>query len=1113
MEAKCYYKLILCRIFSCIFIIGLFSSQPIVSQVKMEEKVYSIPSYEQKTPNPMPRFYEGKSHQGVQRRIYPYPYDDGLTPNKQNQDYPMIHIENEYIDLAISPQLGGRVYYADDKSNNYNYLYHNHVVKPSLIGMVGNWISGSLAWGFPHHHGPNTVESMGYTMEEKEDGSKTVWIRSWDRRHRMEVVIGYTVYPNSSVIEMTIHPKNRTAIANSFLFWTNPAVHCDSAYQVIFPPSVKYVTFHAKNQMTAWPIADSHFNNYDFTGIDISWWKNTHVPSSFFSWDPRENYFGGYDHNKEAGTVWVGNRYICPGMKYWADGNNANGAKTNEGLTDNDGRYLELMAGFYTDNQPDYSWLQPYETKIGKMIWFPIRELKGLKYANRNGALNYLIDGNRLELRLNTTSFHECAKVAIYATGKRVFEKTISISPSLPSKLDCFLPSGTDENDLDLVLYDNQGTVLLSYRPIEHQLPDYDKPEPMKPFPAPEEMKSVEELYLAGLRLDQFYNASVDPMPYYIEALKRDPDNYDVNTQLGIKAIKAYDWKSAEKYFRTAVERITANYTRPKDGEALYYLGLTLRALGQDKEAYEMLYRASWSYAWHTASYFQLASMDCMNKQYSTALEHLDLSIATNTDNMRAINLKAYTLRQLNRLDEAEKLLQQNLDTCKIDYMALNEMVRISMIKNKQFDVELKELDRLMLDDVQLYLELAFEYAQFGAYNEAITVLERLARKGNKFPMLYYAMGYYNKLLFGDEKALQYYQMAALMPADYCYPFRWEEMAILNDAMSINPSDARAPYYLGNLLYEHQPNAAIALWEKSITLDKNFYITYRNLAWAYKEIDRDYTKALEYMHKALACNNKDARLLFELDDLNDLNKLSPKDKYNFLKKNISVVKKRSEVILRLATRAVEYGRYEEALCLMDNNFIIESEGAREMEYNYLNSYTILAMNYANKKQFVKAIEYINKALEYPVGLYNRSVYARLYYIAGFIYQKKGEIKLSNDYYQKASKVIAARQTDNEYLYYVGMSLKALGNNEEGNILLRKIFNNLNQSGPAFFTQFEGGYKNKDKQIANNHYYAGLAYWGLGDEAKAAVEFNKAFEYNPSHVWNRIYLKLVELNQE
>lgn len=1105
MKTKHHYNSILCRTFGYAFLIGLCISQPVTSQVKMEERIYSIPSYEQTAPNPMPRFYESKSHQGVQRRIYPYPYDDGLTPNKQDQDYPMIHFENEYIDLAVSPQLGGRIYYADDKSNNYNYLYHNHVVKPSLIGMLGNWISGSLAWGFPHHHGPNTVESMGYTLEEKEDGSKTVWIRSWDRRHRMEVVVGYTVYPNSSIIEMTIHPKNRTAIANSFLFWTNPAVHCDSAYQVIFPPSVKYVTFHGKNQMTAWPIADSRFNNYDFTGMDISWWKNTHVPSSFFSWDPRENYFGGYDHNLQAGTAWVGNRYICPGMKYWADGNNANGLKTNGGLTDNDGRYIELMAGFYTDNQPDYSWLQPYETKIGKMIWFPIRDLGGLKYASKEGALNYIISGTQLELRLNTTSPHKQAKAVISAAGKKVFEKTISISPSTPGKLNCNLPAGTAENDLDLTLYDEQGKVLLSYRPAEHELPDYEKPEPMKPFLAPEDMKSVEELYLAGLRLDQFYNASVDPMPYYMEALKRDPGNYNVNTQLGIKAIKAYDWKLAEKYLRTAVERITSNYTRPKDGEALYYLGITLRALGQNEEAYEMLYRASWSYAWHTASYFQLASMDCMNKQYPVALKHLDLSISTNTDNMRALNLKAYVLRQLKRLDEAEKLLQHSLDTCKIDLMALNELYNISRIKGQQSDGMLKELDRLMVEDVQLYLELASEYTQFGAYSDANAVLERLVQRGNTFPMIYYTIGYYNKLLSNEDIALSYYQKAASMPTDYCYPFRWEEVDVLKDAMVTNPSDARAPYYLGNLLFEHQPDEAIALWEKSLTLDKNFYVTYRNLAWANKEIKRDYAKALEYMQKAVACNNKDARLLYELDDLNDLNKLSPKDKYNFLKKNMSIAKTRSEVLLRLATRAVEYGRYEEAIRLMDDNFIIESEGARDMQDNYLNSYAILAMNSADKGQYAKAMKHINKALEYPIGLYGRTVYARLYYIAGSICQRKGEAELANDYYKKASEVMFERRTDNECTYYKGLSLKALGREKEGNALLQNMLDNMNQSGPAFFTQFEGGSRNKNKQIANNHYYAGLAYSGLGDKAKAATEFNKALEYNPSHIWSQVLL--------
>lgn len=1084
-------------------LLGLLASQGVSAQVKLEEKNLTIPSYEQKAPNVMPRFYEGKSHQGVQRRIYPYPFDDGLTPNKQDREHPMIHVENEFIDLAISPELGGRIYYADDKTNNYNYLYHNHVVKPSLIGMLGNWVSGSLAWGYPHHHGPNTVESMGYKVEEKADGTKTIWVRSWDRRHRLEVEVGYSIYPNSSIIEMTIHPRNRTAISNSFLFWSNPAVHCDSAYQVIFPPSVKYVTFHGKNQMTAWPIADSRFNGYDFTGMDISWWKNTHVPSSFFSWDPREDYFGGYDHNKHAGTAWVGNHYICPGMKYWADGNNPNGLKTNEGLTDTDGRYIELMAGFYTDNQPDYSWLQPYETKIGKMIWFPIRELDGLKYANRHGAMNYFINGQALDVRLNATSPHKAARLVIGGKNGSLIDEKINIGPAEPRKFTCNMPAGVGENDLDIALYDENGNVLLAYRPADHPTPGYDKPEPMKPFSTPEEMKSVEELYLAGLRLDQFYNASMDPMPYYLEALKRDPKNYDVNTQLGIKSMKAYDWTAAEKYFRTAVERITSHYTRPKDGEAQYYLGITLRALGKDTDAYDNLYRSSWSSAWHTAAYYQLAEMDCLRGDYPTALEHLELSIATNTDNMRAQNLKAYVLRKLNRAEEAETLLRATIDTCKINHMALNELY---ILRNNKADMD--ELNRLMRDDVQDYLELSTEYMQAGAYAEAFDVLARMEQKGNKFPMLYYAMGYYSELMNNKDKALEYYKKAASMPSDYCYPFRFEEVYMLRSAMAMNPADARAPYYLGNLYYEHQPEEAIALWEQALNLDKSFYITYRNLGWAYKE-KRDYKKALSYLQQAFACNNKDARLLFELDELNDLNKLSPKEKYDFLKKNITLAKTRSETTLRLATCAVENGKYEEAINIMDNNFIIESEGARDMQDNYLDSYALLALKCADKKQYDKALGYMDKALAYPIGLYGRSIYARLYYIAGCINQKKGNAAKAQEYFQKAADVTIDRRSDWEYNFNKGMALIALGKQQEGKQLLQDILDNMNKSGEAFFTQFEGGNQDSDKRVANNHYYAGLAYEGLGDLNKAKEEYNRALMLNPSHTWAQAHLNALK----
>lgn len=1071
-------------------------------EVKLEEKVYNIPSYQQNPPNVMPRFYEGKSHQGVQRRIYPYPFDDGLTPDKRDVEHPMIHIENEYIDLAISTELGGRIYYADDKTNHYNYLYHNHVVKPSLIGMQGNWISGSLAWGYPHHHGSNTVEKMAYQVEEKEDGSKTVWIRSWDRLHRMEVVVGYTVFPGSSIIEMTIHPKNRTAISNSFLFWANPAVHCDSAYQVIFPPSVKYVTFHGKNQMTSWPVADSRFNGYDFTGMDISWWKNTRVPSSFFSWNPQENYFCGYDHNKEAGTAWVGNHYICPGMKYWADGNNPNGLKTNEGLTDADGRYIELMAGFYTDNQPDYSWLQPYETKIGKMVWFPIRELGGLKYANRKGALNYFIKGNLLDLRLNTTELVKDAEVIVRAANKEILRKRITISPANPQKIACQLPEGIGESALKMSLCDKSGEVLLEYEPAAYMVENAERPEPLKPFAKPKDMKSVEELYLAGLRLEQFYNASVDPMPYYEEALARDPENYNVNTQLGIRSIKRYDWENAERYLRTAVKRITSNYTRPKDGEALYYLGIVLRAKGENKEAYDCFYRASWSSAWHTAAYFQLASLDCVHGDYETALYHLNLSISTNTDNMRAIDLKAYVLRTLGRTKDAKVLLEQALDTCKIDLMAQNELYRLTNETSA-----LDKLDKWLLDDVQLYTELSLEYAQVAAYKEAADILKRLEKKGNTYPMLYYTLGYYAEKQHHLQEALSYYVKAENMPSDYCYPFRWEEIPILESAMKMNAENAKAAYYLGNLYFEYQPQKAIALWEESLKKDADFYITWRNLALAYQKQEKNDAKALEYMNKAFERNKKDARLLFELDELNDANRLSTKEKYDLLKKNFSVARQRPETVLRLATRAMENGNYREALKIMDENFIIESEGAREQQDNYLNSYLVLAMQCSEKGHDKEADDYLSKALNYPIGLYGRSVYAKIYYIAGMIYDRQKLADKAAEMYGKVMDVNVERDT--EAVYYRAMALKKLGKDKEADGMLKKILGNLDKETNSFFSQFGEGSVKAEKRKSEKLYYEGLANEGLGNKAVAVQKYKEALQLNPANVWSKVHLEFMD----
>ena len=79
-------------------------------------------------------------------------------------------------------------------------------------------------------------------------------------------------------------------------------------------------------------------------------------------------------------------------------------------------------------------------------------------------------------------------------------------------------------------LYDAKDNLLVDYRPIvqeEKKLPKViDGTKPVK------EYKTNEELYLAGLRIDQFNNARLDYMDFYNEALLRDSMDARVNIEI-----------------------------------------------------------------------------------------------------------------------------------------------------------------------------------------------------------------------------------------------------------------------------------------------------------------------------------------------------------------------------------------------------------------------------------------------------------------------------------------------------------------------------------------------------------------------------------------------------
>jgi len=585
--------------------------------------------------------------------------------------------------------------------------------------------------------------------------------------------------------------------------------------------------------------------------------------------------------------------------------------------------------------------------------------------------------------------------------------------------------------------------------------------------------------------------------------------------QLGIREIKNYNWPEAEKYLRIAVDRVTMNYTRAKDCEPLYYLGIALRKQGKIQEAYDMLYRASWDYAWNTASYYQLAEIDSQRGDLNKSLEHLNRSLLTGSDNIKALTLKVMVLRKLGLTDLAKEIASDALKVNLLSHAALNELFLLNKLEknSKEANENFEELTCIMRDDVQSYLELATDYINSGFYEEAEDLLSRLEGK-NDYPMLYYYLGYCHLALGNKSEALKYYKLANEKPYIYCFPFRAESISVLEDAMKNNPNDARAPYYLGNLLYEHQPERAISLWERSAELDDSFYIVHRNLGIAYKEIRKDKEKAMASYEKALESNNKDPRLLYEIDEIYTLNNVPLKRRYEFLKENQVIAKQRAETLLRLVTRSVEYGKYDEAIEILLNNKIVESEGAREMRNTYLNAYTFRALEYIKNREYTKAMKDVETALSYPFGIDGRTRLAQLNYIQGLINEHEGKTKESERSFQNALEVnFQNESSDLEYKFYQGLANKKLGNLEKAKNIFQNILANIksiDEEGSSFFTQFDRA-QSINSRKAQNNFIAGLAYMGLGNQQMSKKEFAQSLELEPNNIWIKSYLDLISFD--
>lgn len=1108
-------------------------------KVLLWEEEVELPTYPAGKPDKNPMFLEKRVYQGSSGKVYPLPVIDKIYDEKVMRKYRMVFLENDYVQLWIMPELGGRIQRALDKTNNYDFVYYNQVVKPALVGLAGPWISGGIEFNWPQHHRPSTYSPVEYTLKENPDGSKTVFISEIDQMYGTKVTAGFTLHPGKAYLEIKAQLYNRTSAPQTFLWWANPAVAVNNHTQSVFPPDVTAVFDHGKRDVSTFPIATGTYYKVDYSaGVDISKYKNIPVPTSYMAYKSDYNFVGGYDHGKQAGLLHVADHHISPGKKQWTWGNGDFGQAWDRNLTDEDGPYIELMTGVYTDNQPDFTWLNPYEEKTFTQYFMPYKNIGMVKNATIDAAVNLEVTGDTVKVSAYTTSVFENAVIELKGnTGTYLKEKT-ALSPESTFSGEYTLNSGDAETDLTLTVYDAAGKELVSYTPktVEQDL----VPNAAKAIPQPSEVANNEALYLAGLHLEQYRHATYEPEDYYEEGLDRDPDDIRINNAYGNLLFRRGQFARSEQYFRKAVKTITRHNPNPYDGEPYYNLGLSLLMQGKQEEAYDAFYKACWSSAMQDCGYFSVAKINRINGDYKLALEHIEKSIVRNYHNFKARNLKTALLRKLRQYAGAEIFALETAGIDLLDFGARNELYLIARETGNTGKAEqlLNELKKLMRNDVKNYIELSLDYSNSGMHEEALEVLERLITMtpaGEATPMLYYYAGWNLTHLGRTDAAGDYFMKGAAASPDYCFPNRLEDILVLQAVQKLNPGDSKAFYYLGNLWYDKkQYTEAIECWEKSRELDGSYPTVHRNLSLAYYNKLHDGEKAKEALEKAFSLNREDSRVFLELDQLYKKLGISPAQRLKNFEEYIPLVESRDDLYVEYITLVNLSGDFKKAGELIAGRKFHPWEGGEgKITKQYVTSNIELGKKFIAENKFDEAAAVLKEAETYPHNLGEGKLFGaqenNLNYYLGCAYEGLNAADMAKKHFTLASigldepaSAMFYNDQPPEMIFYQGLAHIKLGSAPKAKAVFDKLVHygetHLNDhvtidyfavSLPDFLIFDEDLDK---KNAIHCRYLMGLGYLGLSalgwfDPGKAEEEFKKALELDVSHMGALTHLKL------
>ena len=938
-----------------------------IKKVIMTVEKVNIPTYNFLEAEEMPMFSETANHQGTTGNPYPVRATSGVdVENKSDKPWTLITLENDFIRVGILPELGGRICEAYDKTTGYNFLYRQHVVKPAMIGVYGPWTSGGLEFNWPFHHRPSTVMPLDFYTEYEEDGTAIAWLSEHSPSDRTKGMVGIVLRPDASYFETRVLVTNRTANRHNFLWWENAAVAVHKDYRLVFPPDVTWVHHHNDASHTTFPIAQGQYGADDiYEPKDISWHKNSELATSYFAGPSKYDFFGGYDYRCGCGVLHIADHHVSPGKKMFTWGYGGMAETWEKKLTDHDGAYAELMAGSYTDDQPDFTWLAPYETKCFSQFWYPTKGIGYTTHANLESAV--ALDRECGEVRFNFTGIYKNVRATVTdASGISVLDETFDATPSTP----VVFKAALENEHYTVRIYNESSALLMDY--TEETADDVHIPENRLGIPIPCELDTPTEIYLAGQHLDQYRSPFFKPDEYYLEAIRREPGYLPAYKALGEYYTRVGRYEDALKYLDTAYSLECKYNQNPEDGSVNYYRGMCLAALGKDDEAYNAYRRSAWSD--NTISYAMAAAaaIDGKRGDYKQMYKHAMTALEKEMRHPLAITYAALAKWKLGCKKEATDLCNKAIA---LDH--LNQLARyaLTVIAGKGKTAFFASLNS---NPAETCLDLAGDLLNAGFYSETLALMQGALKLKPAYAMLRYTSAYCLEMMGDSEGAKRERKLAKVNKIVENFPIRSNDALVLEAALDADAEDGFAAYLLGCQLYNaREYKRAAELWEKATKYEPDFYIPYRNLALAYyNHFDRA-ADAVLLLRRAIELKPNDSMLLSELAVV--LSDISVTDAKNaeYLMEN-KPMDASDQLYLSIANAYNGAFMFDEAEAVMRSHIFTPAEGEEMLTAEpYLYAYLCRGRQAMKEKRFEDALDYFENAYDLPsdlnVAFWNESV--------------------------------------------------------------------------------------------------------------------------------------------